>query len=97
LVDGLLAIADSEPDMDAPVIRTLRATAAVAGSYLAAVAGDLPDVVDHTPVNARPVAAIAYSLYEDGDREEEIIARNRGVIKHPLAAPGKVPLEVATA
>lgn len=94
LVDALLALAESEPDLDAPVIKSLRNTAAIAGSYLAGVAGGLPDLVEYTPVDSLPASVLAYMLYGDADREDEIIARNRGTVKHPLFVPGRATLEV---
>lgn len=45
-----------------------------------------------TPPETMPAFVIAYQLYGDASRADEIVARNR--IRHPGFVPGGVPLEV---
>ncbi len=54
---------------------------------------NLPHVVEITLPIVQPVLNLAYDLYEDVDRAEEIVARNINII-HPGMVPAGVPIEV---
>jgi prophage DNA circulation protein len=62
------------------------------GKFLSRVAGDLPGVVDYTPVRTLPALLIAHRVHGDARRCEEIIARNN--IKNPGFVAGGVVLKV---
>lgn len=55
-------------------------------------AAELARVVSYTPADTVPALVVAYRLYDDADRDGEIIARNR--VAHPGFLPGGRPLEV---
>jgi prophage DNA circulation protein len=94
LVDSLITLAESEPDMDADLVAALKNVAATAHSHLTAVAGRLPSIVTYTPQDTLPIEVIAWQLYADPERADEILLRNPQ-IDHPGLVPGKLPLEVA--
>lgn len=54
-----------------------------------------PVLVRYTPPQTIPALALAYQLYGDATREQDIIDRNR--IAHPLFVPGSVELQVSGA
>lgn len=54
---------------------------------------DLSDLITFTPPKTLPALVIAYELFQDLDKEQEIIDQNE--IEHPGFVPGGVPLEVA--
>lgn len=54
--------------------------------------GQLARVRRVTLASTTPAVVLAYRLYGDPDRDEEIVARNG--LRHPLFVPGAVPLEV---
>ena len=53
---------------------------------------DLARTTTVTPLVTQPALALAYALYEDASRDQEIIARNK--VRHPGFVPGGRPLEV---
>jgi prophage DNA circulation protein len=53
---------------------------------------NLSRVVDYTPGTTLPALVVAYDLYEDAERDVEIVARNR--VRHPGFVPGGAPIEV---
>lgn len=55
---------------------------------------DLPDIIEFTPSETTPSLLIAYDLFQDPRREQDIIDRNE--IEHPGFVPGGVPLEVVS-
>lgn len=55
----------------------------------------LPIIKEVTPQRTTPSLVLAYDLYEDKDKEQDIIDRNK--IKHPGFIPGQSPLEVLSA
>jgi hypothetical protein len=93
LVTALVDLSESEPDLDAPFAAALKNAAAAAHAHLTAVAGRLPTVVQYTPADTLPVEVIAWTLYADPERAEEIALRNPHV-KHPGFVPGKQAIEV---
>lgn len=54
----------------------------------------LPRITYHTPQATLPARVLAYRIYGDASRAEEIVARNK--IRHPGFVPGGVALEVLT-
>ena len=57
------------------------------------LAGRLPNEVEHTPADTLPIERVAYNLYGDPERSEEILLRNPDV-SHPGFIPGRVALKV---
>ncbi len=53
---------------------------------------DLSSLGTYVPQSTVPAVVLAYRIYDDPERSEEIIRRNR--IKHPGFVPGGQPLEV---
>ncbi len=95
LAGALAALSESEPDLDAPVATALKRCAALVMQHLNEVAGPLPTVMEYTPATTLPAEVIAYNLYGDAERADEIVLRNP-TIKHPGMVPGGVVLEVAS-
>lgn len=61
---------------------------------LTARGGSLERVYRYTPAATEPALVLAYRLYGDASRGDEIVTRNR--IRHPGFVPGGVALEVLT-
>lgn len=61
-------------------------------TYLNEVAANLPQVVEYVPPQALPALVIAYDLYGDATRDEEIIFKNR--VADPNFVPGGAPVLV---
>jgi hypothetical protein len=60
-------------------------------------AGTLPEIVTYTvPQTVKSALVLAYEKYEDLDREQEILDRNR-FVNHPAFLPGGVDLELLNA
>ena len=55
---------------------------------------NLPDEVEFTPIETTSSLLLAYALYQDAEREQDIIERNK--IQHPGFIPGGKPLEIIT-
>jgi prophage DNA circulation protein len=103
LRDDLLAALDARMNATDPVtgepigndlfdaLRALRA-ALVEDTRLRA--GKLPQITTYTPKAMIPARVLAWQIYGDAARAEEIVARNN--IRHPLFVPGGVQLEVLT-
>ena len=70
-------------DLRAAVVRDLTSRGA-----------QLPRITEFVPVATLPALVIAHRLYDDLERDAEIVARNR--IVHPGFVPGGVALEVLT-
>jgi len=68
-------------DLRAAVVRDLRERGA-----------QLPKLTSHMPAATLPALVIAYQLYGDASRADEIVTRNR--IRHPGFVRGGEPLEV---
>ncbi len=61
--------------------------------FMRAQSIDLPALGTHTPNITTPALAIAWDLYSDATRDEEIVERNN--VRHPGFVHGGVPLDVA--
>lgn len=55
---------------------------------------DLARLSNYVPQSSLPALVIAHQLYDDPERESEIVARNH--IRHPGFVPGGIALEVLT-
>ncbi len=55
---------------------------------------DLPDLVTIRPPVTMPSVVLAYDLYEDADREQEIVERNQ--LRYPGFVPGAEPILLVT-
>lgn len=95
LATALAALADNPPDLSVELSTALKDVAAALIAHLSLVAGGLADITSYTPVDTLPVEVLAWTLYGDPERSDEIITRNP-VIAHPSFVPGKTPLEVKT-
>ena len=93
LANALADLADTEPELDAPLVAALKNTASAVLQHLNEVAGKLAEVVTYTPADTLPIEVIAWTLYADAERADEIWLRNPS-IKHPGLVAGKVDLEV---
>jgi prophage DNA circulation protein len=94
LAGALVDLADSEPDLDSPLIFELKHAAALVMTHLTETAAKMPLVIEYTPPHTVPAEVIAWNLYADAERADEIIERNPS-IHHPGFVSGKVALEVA--
>lgn len=65
---------------------------AVIGRTVPPPAQDLPSLRTVTLAATLPALVVAFSLYQDEGRDEEIVRRN--AVRHPLRVPGAVPLLV---
>jgi len=90
-LDGLMAAAADDRAYEA--LRTLYADTVAAFREMGATLARLKSY--RVPPAVTPVLAIAYDLYEDNGREEEIIKRNN--IRHPGLPPGGGELQVLDA
>lgn len=79
-------------DTDQALSDALRDCAAALSRFLGAISENMTTYV---PATTLPVEVIAYDLYEDPERADEIVARNR--IADPGAVPGLSVLEVERA
>lgn len=89
LADAIDAEALTAPDDVYAALIDLRAAVV---TDITVRGADLARIVKHTPPRTESALVIAYRLYGDVSRAEEIIARNK--IAHPLFVPGGLPLEV---
>lgn len=94
LVTNLLELSEETPDLDAPLAAALQETAGAVSEHMTAVRGRVGEIVHYTPQDTLPAELIAYTLYADPERAEEIVQRNVGAVRHPLFVPGKRALEV---
>lgn len=76
-----------------PVMQDLRAAVI---RDITARGADLARVVEYSPRSTLPALVIAHRLYGDATRETDIVARNRGRVRHPGFVPGGAPLDVLT-
>jgi prophage DNA circulation protein len=93
LAGALANLSEAEPDLDAPLATALKQCAGLVMQHLTAVAGPLPTIAHYTPADTLPAEVIAYQLYGDADRADDILIRNPS-IKHPGLIAGKVEIEV---
>jgi prophage DNA circulation protein len=96
LAAALAALADGAPDLSIELSTALKDVAASLIEHLSQVAGTLADVTTFYPPDTLPIEVIAWDLYGDSERSDEILARNPTIF-HPTFVTGKVPLEVKTA
>lgn len=82
-------VASTAPDA---VFQRLQAQRAAVVADLRARGADLTRLEEYTPRVTMPALVIAYDLYEDPDRDLDIVARNRA--PQPNFMPGGRPLEV---
>lgn len=103
LRDDLLAALDARMEALDPVtgepigadlFDALRALRAAMVEDFRLRAAKLPRITTYTPKAMLPARVIAWRLYGDASRAEEIMARNN--IRHPLFVPGGSALEVLT-
>lgn len=94
LVRALTELAESEPDMTEEIAAALRNTAAGLSAHLTAALGALPKIVEYTPVDTLPAEVIAWHLYGDAGRAEEIVVGNLALVPHPTFVPGGHVLHV---
>jgi len=87
------AISGIEPDV--AVFDALRDLSAAIAQQLGEIAINLSEVTTYTTSDPVPMLTIAYQLYGDATRAEELLARNPHVV-HPLMVPGRTTLEVLT-
>lgn len=59
---------------------------------ISARGASLAQIVEVTPTTTSPALVVAYELYQDASRDDDILARNQVV--HPGFLPAGVPLEV---
>lgn len=96
LTDALDDLANNEiagVEVDPPVFDALRELIAASAARLGTVAGTLAELTTTTPVATVPAVVVAFNLYGDASRVDEVLARNPHVV-HPLFVPGRVELEV---
>lgn len=102
LLDQLQLVAgDGVADSDDPVAED-NAFQAIGRVRLAVIrdltarGGSLERIYRYTPAITEPALVLAYRLYGDAGRADEIVARNRSIIRHPGFVPGGRTLEVLT-
>lgn len=91
LVDRLDAAAETASDEVYFALSNLRA---VLVRDIGARAANLTRLIQYTPGQTLPAIVLAYKLYGDAERADEIVARNR--VRHAGFVPGGQPLEVLT-
>lgn len=94
IANALVDTADAEPEPDLAIADPLRDAAAKVIAHLTQVAGTLATIVAYQVPATLPVEVIAWTLYGDAERSEEVIARND--LPNPGAVQGLSLLEVAT-
>lgn len=80
--------------LDDATSQALRDVRAAFHQHLRETVAELPELGHYTPPVTVPALALAYRLYGDSTRDEEILERNPG-IEHPGFLPGGVELSVA--
>ena len=79
------ALDDRAALADSAAFAALRALRSAVVNHVADAVRDLPAVLEATPAAVLPALVVAYDIYDDIGRADEIAARNR------LARPGFVP------
>lgn len=92
ITNALVDLADAD-DTENTLSDALHDTAAGLQDYLTQLAGRLVEVTTFKPAATIPVEVLAYMLYGDAERSDEIVKMNRS-IRHPAAVQGLVPIEV---
>ena len=80
-----LLIAAEEETTSTDTLEALRALRVALIEDVTARAAALPRVTTYTPSSVIPAAVVAWSIYGDAERTDEVVARNR--IVHPLFVP----------
>ena len=80
-----LLIAAEEETTSTDTLEALRALRVARIEDVTARAAALPRVTTYTPSSVIPAAVVAWSIYGDTERADEVVARNR--IVHPLFVP----------
>lgn len=93
LAGALSTLANVEPDLDTALSDSLLTLAAASSRHLTALAGTAGEVTSYTPQDTLPIEVLAYVLYGDSERADEMLARNPE-IAHPSFVQGKVAIEV---
>lgn len=96
LVDALGNLSDNtitgiEPD--AETYDAIRDLISALTDHLKSVAGALPELTTYTPAEAMPALVLAYQLYGDATRADEILERNPHIV-NPNLVPAGEPLEI---
>jgi prophage DNA circulation protein len=92
ITNALVDLADAD-DTENTLSDALHDTAAGVQDYLTQLAGRLAEITTFKPAATIPIEVLAYMLYGDAERSDEIIKMNRA-IAHPAAVQGLVALEV---
>ena len=87
-------IQDDNASEDAAAFQRLRDLQASLYDHLDAQAGAARELITYTPAESLPSVLIAYQLYGDATRHEEIESRNPSIIRNPNFVPGSVDIEV---
>jgi prophage DNA circulation protein len=98
LAAALGDLSDSTIDDIEPPAETFDAIRDLLGAitaHLSEVAGNLSELTTYTPADTIPAVVLAFELYGDAERAEELLARNDAIV-HPLMVPGGVALEILT-
>lgn len=90
LLDAMDDLAASADDAVYQALSDLRT--AVVRDFVARES--LPVLTSYTPRETLPALVVAYAIYGDADRADEIVARNN--VRHPGAVPGGTTLQVLT-
>lgn len=91
LGDQLDTLAEDAAD---PVYRTLAGLRAAMVADIGARGADLARIDHATLPQTMPALVVAHRLYGDATRADEIVTRNRGIVRHPGFVPGGTPLEI---
>lgn len=91
LLDAMDAIAEAD-DAGDDLFQALRSLRAAVVRDIQARGADLARLATYTPTQTMPALVLAYRLYGDATRADEVIARNG--VRHPGFVPGAQALEV---
>lgn len=97
LRDNLVAKLESESEAEStpdPVYFALTDLRVAVINDIQTRSADLASLVQYTPRATVPAIVLAYQIYEDPARADDIVARNR--VKHPGFVPGGRALELLT-
>lgn len=79
-------------DLDTAIAETVLGLKAATIEHFSAQQAKLPELASYPVMKTLPALIVAYELYEDSNRVDEIVERNR--IRHPGFTPGGIDLEV---
>lgn len=80
-----------DANLDDQLYSEIRQLKAQVVRYLSEVAQNLPEITTFTTAKALPALVVAYMIYEDPERDQEIVSRND--VTHPMYVPPRT-LEV---